>query len=254
MIIILSPAKRLDYDTPAPTDKISQVLFNQESEYIGKLSYDLGRDKLKKLMNLSDNLADITQKRFENFISNSPQQKQALFVFNGDVYEKMNRSNYNELDIEFAQKKLRIISGVYGVLRPLDQIKPYRLEMSVKLENKDGKDLYAFWKDKVTHKLSKEVLQEKDNILLNLASNEYSSVIDKKNFKGRIIEVIFKEYRDGKLRNIPINSKRARGMMADFIIKNHIEDINELENFDISGYKYSNDNSSFNEMVFIKGK
>lgn len=251
MITIISPAKTMNFDTKS-SDNSTNPLFEKEVSEIISICKKLSREDLKKLMSISDKLADLNYNRFQNFFNLSSDEKQALFAYNGDVYENIDTENFSNEDCDFAQNHLRIISGLYGVIRPLDLIRPYRLEMGIKLNNVMGKDLYAFWKEKITNYFNDEINNHTSKILINLASNEYSNAIDRKNFKGKIIDIIFKENRGGVLKIIPINAKRARGLMTDFIVKNRIVLAEGLKGFDVKGYRFEESSSKEHEYLFVK--
>jgi cytoplasmic iron level regulating protein YaaA (DUF328/UPF0246 family) len=240
MLFIISPAKSLDFNPQNLPSKFSNPLFLQKSyELILNLRRKTEQD-LKSLMKISDNLAKLNFERYKNFtlpfdINNS---KPALYVFNGDVYESIDVENYNQEDIQFAQNNLRILSGLYGVLKPLDLIQPYRLEMGTKLQNSKGKNLYEFWQKDIVDYFNEEIEKNNSKFIVNLASNEYSNVIDQKNLQADLINITFKNNKDGIYKNIGIFAKRARGMMANFIIKNKVNNLDDLKLFNESGYKF----------------
>lgn len=254
MITIISPAKTLDFNKIAITDQYSEPIFKEEaSQLIGELQKYSSQD-IEELMNISDKLAELNYKRYkqwskEHSIENS---KQAILAYSGDVYQGMKAGDFNEKQLKFSQQHIRIISGLYGVLRPLDLIQPYRLEMSIKLKNSKGVDLYSFWKEKITDFFNKEIGDHKDNTLINLASNEYFSAIDKDKFKGRIITPMFKEYRNGNYKIIGIYAKKARGAMAKYIVENEINSPKHIKNFNQHEYKYNEKLSTDSEWIFVR--
>ena len=201
-------------------------------------------------MGVSDKIAQLNHDRFENFSAKLTLKnaKQALFAYEGDVYKEIPVQRYDAKDLDFAQKHVRILSGLYGILKPLDLIQPYRLEMSIKLKNPKGDDLYTFWGDKLTKALN----VEKDPILINLASKEYSDAIQLDNFKGRVITPVFKDKRNGELKVFGMLAKRARGMMTDFIIQNRITKPEDLKKFTVGGYKFHSKLSTESEWTFTR--
>jgi uncharacterized protein len=247
MITIISPAKTMNFKHNSPVVGGSPY-FDSEVNVLIKICDKLSISAIKKLMGVSDKLAELNYDRFQNF-ETSNDKKEALYYYNGDVYDGFEREKYSKSDLEFAQNHLRIISGLYGILKPLDKIKPYRLEMGIKLTNSHGKDLYKFWMEKISKKLEEEL---KGDYIINLASNEYSNAINKSQFEGKIIDIIFKENRNGELKIIPINSKKARGIMANFIILNKINSPGELKEFNQAGYIFNSNLSTLNNFVFIK--
>lgn len=254
MITIISPAKTLDFNKMAITHEYSEPIFKEEtSQLIGELKrYSL--QEIEELMSISHKLAELNYKRYkqwnkEHSIENS---KQAILAYSGDVYHGMKAEDFNEEQLKFSQQHVRIISGLYGVLRPLDLIQPYRLEMSIKLKNPKGVDLYSFWREKITDFFNKEIGEHKDNTLINLASNEYFSAIDKNKFKGKIITPIFKEYKNGNYKIIRIYAKKARGAMAKYIVENEINSPEHIKNFNQYGYKYNEESSTDSEWIFVR--
>lgn len=254
MIAILSPAKNLEFNRNIRTSLHSEPIFKEEAFELVEETRKYSPPELSSLMKISDELSELNFFRYvdwtlEHNITNS---KQAGLAFAGAVYQGLKAEEFNDHQLEYAQIHLRILSGLYGVLRPLDIIQPYRLEMGTKLTNKKGKDLYAFWKEKITDYFNEELSYHKDNILLNLASKEYFSSIDINNFSGNVITPVFKEYRNGAYKNITIYAKRARGLMAKFIVENEIESIEELKRFEEEGYLYNEALSNDRELVFTR--
>lgn len=253
MLIILSPAKTQDFESPAQTHLKSEPRFKKQSlELLRELKKYSPAD-LKKLMSVSENIADLNYRRFQEFDEDFKSGKQAILTFKGDVYRPIQVDRYTEEDFEFAQKHIRILSGFYGLLSPLDTIQPYRLEMKTKLKNSQGKDLYPFWGNELTKTLQIDLKNQGDEVLINLASNEYSKALDLKNFKGKIITPVFLEKRDqGEPRMIALFAKKARGMMTDFVIKNHLKKPEALKKFNTENYRYSEKLSDEKEWVFIR--
>ena len=205
-------------------------------------------------MKISDKLAELNYQRFQDFETpfTPDNAKQALLVFKGDVYRGMNVEDYSEEELAFAQKHLRILSGLYGVLRPLDLMQPYRLEMGTKLETQTGKNLYEFWGDRLSQLINGDLEKEPDPCLVNLASNEYFKSIDRKSLKARVLNIAFKENKGGKYKVVAIHAKRARGLMVDYVIRNRIEAPEGMKDFDAEGYQYSEALSDSDNWVFCR--
>ena len=254
MLIVISPAKKLDYKTPVPIDKYTIPDFLNHSKILVDILKEASIETLTKLMNISYGLAELNLKRFNNWsLPFTPENaRQALFAFKGDVYEAMKTYQLNNDAILFAQEHLRIISGLYGLLRPLDLIQPYRLPMGTKLKNPFGKDLYAFWSSLITETLNKIMAEKKYPFILNLASNEYFKAIDTKLLKYPVISVVFKEEKNGVYRVISFKAKRARGFMCNYILTNNITDIQGVKAFNYEGYKFSPEQSTENKLVFLR--
>ncbi len=212
------------------------------------------RNEIKKLMHVSDKIADLNVERFKKFKAPfTPENaKQAVLAFKGDVYTGLNVEDFNARDLDFAQKHLRILSGLYGLLRPLDLMQAYRLEMGLKFPVKKANNLYEFWDNKVTEKINSEFKKQKESTLINLASNEYFKVIQKNNLDGTIVTPAFKEARDGGFKMIGIYAKKARGLMSRYIIKNRIKDPEELKDFNLDGYKFNKKLSTTTDWTFTR--
>lgn len=250
LTILLSPSKKLD-ESSSKVLKHSEISFKKSTLELIDIMQNYSKKDLQKLMNLSDNLAETNFQRFHSFKSEfslGQGSKQALFLFKGDVYDKMDIENYSDSDIEFAQQHIRILSGLYGIIRPLDLIQPYRLEMGKKIVNSQGKNLYDFWQTKITKKIN---IENPNGVIVNLASNEYFKAINKKQLKANLVNINMKQLKDGKLKTIGIMAKRARGLMADYIIKNNLNNIEDLKNFSLEGYKFSAELSDKNNLTFI---
>ena len=252
MISILSPAKRMEIVQNDLNYTIPEFL-----ELTGKLINELrafNSAGLQKLMGISPKLADLNFERNQQFTAKHSKDNasQAILAFKGDVYIGLDASTLDKGDLDFAQQHLRILSGLYGILRPLDLIQPYRLEMGTKLKNPRGNNLYDFWKNILTEKLNQEIKQSGSNILINLASDEYYKVLDTKNLKADIVKIVFKEYKGDKLKFISFNAKKARGLMSRYIIKNRINDKESLKGFDFDGYFFEEDLSKKNKLWFIR--
>lgn len=240
MLIVLSPAKSLDYKTPVKVKASSLPEFVSES---AKLIADLKKlspQEVADLMGLSDQLAALNVGRYRDWSKKftDANSKPAIYAFDGDVYEGFDVKTLNPKAVDFAQDHLRILSGLYGSLRPLDLMQPYRLEMGTSFKNARGKDLYAFWGERVTDSLKKVLEQQKKPVLLNLASEEYFKVLQAKNLDCPVISPVFQDGKDGKYKIISFYAKRARGLMARYVVENRITDPADLKGFNLDGYKY----------------
>jgi uncharacterized protein len=256
MILVISPAKALDFDTPPPVAAHTQPDFlDDASELIGILR-ERSPAEVAALMSLSDTLASLNVARYASWSLpfDSGNAKQAVFAFNGDVYEGLTAATLSEADLAWAQEHLRILSGLYGVLRPLDLMQPYRLEMGTRLANARGKDLYAFWGDRITAELNALLAREADRgeapVLLNLASDEYFKSVRRKAIKGRLVTPVFEDWKGGRYKIISFYAKRARGLMSRHVIEGRIEDVEALKGFASEGYAYAADASDADTLVF----
>jgi cytoplasmic iron level regulating protein YaaA (DUF328/UPF0246 family) len=252
MKIVLSPAKSLDYTTPVPTEKYTIPVFLEEAKLLDEVLKAKSPKELAELMHISEKLAELNWKRFQEWsLPFTPENsRQAVFAFNGAVYDGLDAYSLTPEQIDDLQEKLRILSGMYGVLRPLDLMQPYRLEMGTKLKFDRYKNLYEFWRDKVTNKINEEL--NEDEPFINLASNEYFKVIDKKKLKSTIITPIFKDFRNGELKVIAIYAKKARGMMVRYIVENKIENVEDLKGFNMANYAFDSKLSTDTELVFTR--
>ena len=254
MLLVISPAKTLDYDTPATTDIATQPEFLEQSQQlIDELRY-LSPPEIGQLMSVSDKLSQLNAARFEAWSQpfTKKNAKQSVLAFKGDVYTGLDAESLSEQQLMFAQKHLRILSGLYGVLRPLDLMKAYRLEMGCKFTTQKGKGLYSFWGDLITEKLNDEIATQKNNILINLASNEYFKSVKTKQLKAQVITPVFKDWKGDKYKIISFYAKKARGLMCRYVIDNNINEAEELKGFDYQGYAYNQTMSSESEWVFIR--
>ncbi len=255
MLIVLSPAKTLDY-TPLSGDiSFSEPEFIIESSSLISILKKLSASEISELMSLSDKLASLNVARYSLWSKKATHSnsKQALYAFNGDVYEGLQALSMSDKSIKYAQSHLRILSGLYGLLKPLDLMQPYRLEMGTVLKNKEGRDLYAFWGDKIADKLNLEFDQLNDfsdRILLNLASDEYFKSIKLSKLNAKVISPIFQDSKDGKFKVISFYAKRARGLMARFVLENQIKRPIDLKKFNAEGYSYNSELSSTEKPVF----
>jgi cytoplasmic iron level regulating protein YaaA (DUF328/UPF0246 family) len=254
MLTILSPAKTLDFDTEVSISDESAPLFQKEANDLVKILRDFKEDDLSKLMKVSYEIAELNRERFANwnFNGKNKQSKQALLAFKGEVYRGLDADSLLYDDLQYAQNHVRVLSGLYGVLRPLDRIQPYRLEMGTKLDNAHGKNLYEFWGGKITSQLNKDLQEQKEKTLVNLSSNEYFKSLNKKEFEGAIVTPVFKEKKGNDYKVIAVYAKKARGMMTRFMIDNRIDSANDLKAFDAGGYVYEDSMSSAKEWVFIR--
>lgn len=252
MKIVISPAKSLDFETKLPTKKFTEPIFLSEAEIVHKALKEKSPAELKDLMHISDKLADLNWQRHQDWKVpfTNKNARPAIYMFNGEVYTGIDSYSIPDSKIEKLQDNLRILSGLYGLLKPLDLIQPYRLEMGVKLSVSGNKNLYEFWKHQITESLNKE-LKDKE-VLVNLASKEYFGAIDTKALKVPIITPEFKDYKDGNLKVIVFYAKKARGMMVRYIIDNNIKNVEDLKGFDYDGYYYDDKLSKGNKLVFTR--
>jgi cytoplasmic iron level regulating protein YaaA (DUF328/UPF0246 family) len=252
MLITLSPSKGQDFDTPGLSKKYSKPADLKDSELLIKELRKIKSKQLQELMSVSENIAELNVDRYKTFTTpfTTRNAKQALFAFKGDVYGGFALEKFSEDDYAYAQDHLRILSGLYGCLRPLDLIQPYRLEMKTKLKNSRGENLYQFWDDRITRSINKELKKQKEAVLVNLASNEYFKSVKPKLLEGRLLNINFKETKGGKTRVVAIFAKRARGMMADYLIRNRIEKPDDIKKFKMGGYKFNKELSDDKQWTF----
>lgn len=254
MLTVISPAKTLDFATPAVTKEFSQPSQLRFSRQLNKHLRQLSSADLSQLMSVSSNIADLNvdrNKRWKTpFTLNNA--KQALFAFKGDAYIGLDAASMDTDDLQFAQSHLRMLSGLYGVLRPLDLMQAYRLEMGSKLATESGSNLYQFWDARITDVLNKELKQMESSTLVNLASNEYFKAVKLKLLKGRVVTPVFKDYHNGEFKMIGFYAKKARGLMARFIIDNQINAVDQIKHFDRKGYVFDTSLSSEFEWIFTR--
>lgn len=254
MKILISPAKSLDYTSTVPVTEVTKPLFIKEAKTINKVLKELSPLELSSLMKISSNLSELNWNRNQkrSFLDAKHPEcfRQAVYAFNGDVYTGLDVYTLSESKVRVLQEKLRILSGLYGLLKPLDVIEPYRLEMGTKIKIGNSENLYEFWKSIIVKALNKET--KDGELLVNLASNEYFSAVDKKSLKGKLVTPEFKELRDGKLKTISFFAKKARGMMVRYIIDNDIETLDGLKSFDLEGYAFSEKDSKKNTLIFTR--
>ena len=249
MLVVVSPAKKLNMSLVQGLN-VSEPYFKKNVDELVNVVRDLSLKELEKLMDISTNLAELNKKRFNEF--GNQQKKAAAFAFAGDTYKGLSVENLEKNDLEFAQKHLRIISGLYGLLRPLDEIEPYRLEMGSKLKGKHGSSLYEYWGNKISENLNQHAKTIGSEILVNCASNEYFNAINTNNLSLKVITPVFMESKNGKEKIISFYAKNARGAMARFIIQNRLHSEEDLKKFDLDGYVYNPENSSEGKLVFIR--
>jgi uncharacterized protein len=252
MLIVISPAKTLDFETSPITKVHTQPEFLKDSRQLISELKKLAPHEVSSLMKISDKLGTLNYMRFNDwktpFTLNNA--KQALLAFKGDVYTGIDAETFSKQDFKFAQGHLRILSGLYGVLRPLDLIQAYRLEMGSRFENKKGKDLYEFWNTKITDQINKDIKASKSKTLINLASNEYFKSIQANDINAEIIVPVFKDYSKGQYKIISFFAKKARGLMSAYIIKNRLKDPEAIKAFNVDGYKFYKSESSETNWVF----
>lgn len=252
MLVIISPAKTLDYESPLATERFTQPELLDQSQKLIKICRKLTPAQISGLMHISDKLAGLNAARFGEWQPDfTPDNaRQALLAFKGDVYTGLQAQDFSEENFDFAQQHLRMLSGLYGVLRPLDLMMPYRLEMGIKLENPQGKDLYSFWGDRITEKLNQALEQQGDDVVVNLASDEYFKSVKPAKLRGSLIKPVFLDEKNGKYKVISFYAKKARGLMSRFIIKNRLSRSEQLVDFNLEGYAFDEAASVGNELVF----
>ena len=254
MLIVLSPAKTLDYETRLRTRKFSEPDFLDHSQRLVDTLQKYSTKRLQGLMNISPDLAELNGERFQTWQQPfSPDNaRQAVYAFKGDVYTGLEAENLDSKDMAWAQNHLRILSGLYGLLRPLDLMQPYRLEMSTSLKTRRGKNLYEFWGDRITDALNDQLSSIRSNTLVNLASNEYFKSVRPKKLEGDIVTPAFRDWNKGEYRMIGFFAKKARGRMASWIIRNRVTDPLELLAFEEDGYRFSEADSLPGKPVFLR--
>lgn len=254
MLTVISPAKTLDFDTPPKTRIATQPAFLEQSAQLMNELQQLTPDKISSLMKISSKLGELNHQRFMDWQIpfTKSNAKQAALAFKGDVYTGLDAESFSATDFKFAQQHLRILSGLYGVLRPLDLIQPYRLEMGTKFPNQGGKDLYQFWGTGPTEALNEQLRKLKTDVVLNLASNEYFRAVNKKLLNARIVAPAFKDLKNGNYKIISFYAKKARGLMAAWVVQNGITDVKQLKKFKADGYRFSADLSSPEAPTFIR--
>ena len=254
MLAVISPAKTLDYESTLPSLRPTQPRLLDQSEELIKVLRKLSSSDLQALMGISEKLGDLNAERNQSWSVpfSSDNARAALFAFKGDVYTGFTLDEYSSEDLSYAQKHLRILSGLYGVLRPLDLMQPYRLEMGTSLKTSKGKNLYEFWGDQITSELNAAFKASGSNTLVNLASKEYFSSVNPRQLKGEVITPNFKDLKNGNYKIISFYAKKARGMMCDYLIRNQIEDPEGLKAFDRDGYSFNPNLSKGNDWIFTR--
>ena len=254
MIIVISPAKTLDFESPASISQYSIPDFLDQSAILIDRLRALEPDQISQLMSISAKLATLNSNRYYAWTKpfNQENAKQAIFAFKGDVYTGLDAETLTADDIDFAQNHLRILSGLYGVLRPLDLMQPYRLEMGTSLKNIRGDNLYEFWGDRITNAINQDLKAQKTDTLINLASNEYFKSVQTEKLNGNIITPVFKDQKNGIYKIISFFAKKARGLMSRYIIQHKLSKPEDIKAFNVAGYHFDQTVSSENEWVFLR--
>lgn len=254
MVIIISPAKSLDFKTVNTAIDSSQPFFQDESEILVNKLKTYSKSKLQSLLNISDKLAELNFQRYKEWKKSflPDNSKHAVLAFNGEVYNGLRAKNLSDEDLYYAQNHLRILSGLHGILRPLDLIRPYRLEMGIPLKANRKKDLYAFWGDKIMNHLNNLTEKQISPVIINLASKEYAKAAKLERLPFKVITPIFKELRNDEYKQITLYFKKARGLLTRFIVTNRIETPDEIKLFDYEGYAFHQELSNENEWVFTR--
>lgn len=254
MLLLISPAKSQKFDISIKTEIQTIPFFLKESQKLIKEAQKLTPPKIRELMAVSQNLAELNFERFQDFKTPFTTQnaRQTAFVFNGDVYKGLDMASFSETELLYSQEHLRILSGLYGVLKPLDLMQAYRLEMKIKLKYQQKKNLYEFWGDKITNQVNKEIVNQKHKAVVNLASQEYFKVIQSAKIKAPIITPIFKEFKNNQYKIIAIYAKKARGLMAKYLLRNKIEESESIKLFNAEGYVFDANLSNDTDFVFTR--
>lgn len=252
MLFLLSPAKKLDYDTPLAVQEYTQPLFVEQAQELIEVLRTKSSEDIASLMSLSQALSDLNVERYAQWqptfdLHNS---RQAIMAFNGDVYEGLDAVSLNKTQLKWAQEHVAILSGLYGVLRPLDLMQAYRLEMGTRLQNPKGKNLYEFWGSQIAEYLNQRLAKSKDQIIVNLASDEYFKSVDLKTLQARVVQCVFQDYKNGAYKIISFNAKRARGLMTRFAIETQAKSPQDLTSFAAEHWQYAADVSSSDKLVF----
>jgi cytoplasmic iron level regulating protein YaaA (DUF328/UPF0246 family) len=254
MLSVISPAKTLDYESVVTTRKATQPEFLERAAALVDDARRLDPADIRTLMGVSENIAALNHQRFMDWHTpfDTDNARQAILAFKGDVYTGLEAETLSASQLAFAQKHLRILSGLYGLLRPLDLMQPYRLEMGLRFSNSGGKNLYEFWGETLTDSLNKQLKKTGSAILLNLASNEYFKAIKPGALEAEVITPVFKDLKNGKYKMISFFAKKARGQMARYVIENEINDVPALKKYRVAGYRYDASQSSARELVFTR--
>lgn len=256
MLMVISPAKTLDFDSPLATQTFTQSALLDKSQRLIDIARQLSPAQIASLMSISDKLAMLNAERFNAWQPPfSPDNaRQAILAFKGDVYTGLQAETFREQDFSYAQSHLRMLSGLYGVLRPLDLMQPYRLEMGIKLANPAGNDLYRFWGETITETLNEALAAQGDDVLINLASDEYFKAVKVKSLNARIVKPVFLDEKNGRYKVISFYAKKARGLMSRFVIQNQIATPEGLTAFAVDGYRFDNAASNGSELVFRRAE
>jgi cytoplasmic iron level regulating protein YaaA (DUF328/UPF0246 family) len=254
MLTLLSPAKSLDYESSLLTQRSTQPRLKADTSALIDQLKGFSSNEIGALMHVSEKLASLNFERFQGFESSFTKKnsRPAILAFVGDVYQGMKLADWSADDFAAAQDNLRILSGLYGVLRPLDLMQPYRLEMGTALQNARGKNLYQFWGDRITELLNADLKKTKSDVVVNLASNEYFSAVNPSKLNGTLVSPVFKDEKNGTYKVISFYAKKARGMMADYIVKNAPKEASDLQQFTMNGYAYDPESSTDPKPVFLR--
>ena len=252
MLLLLSPAKKLDYDTPLAVEEHTQPLFVEQAQELITVLKTKSNEDIASLMSLSQALSDLNVQRYAEWV---PQfdlnnSRQAILAFNGDVYEGLEATTLNKKQLEWAQAHVAILSGLYGVLRPLDLMQAYRLEMGTRLQNPRGKNLYEFWGSQIADYLNQRMSEKKDKVIINLASDEYFKSVDLKTLQARVVQCVFQDFKNGAYKIISFNAKRARGLMTRFAIETQAKKPEDLQAFNLEQWQYAPEVSREDKLVF----
>lgn len=252
MLALISPAKTLDYESKLPTDEHTLPRLLDQSQQLIDLSRKLSTSDIVSLMKVSEKIAHLNVERFRDWNAdfNFSNARQAIFAFKGDVYTGLDAYHLSDADLQFAQKHLRSLSGLYGLLRPLDLMMPYRLEMGIKLANARGHNLYEFWEDRITNLINQDLEQSGSKVLVNIASDEYYKSVKEAKIQAEIIKPVFLDQKNGQYKVISFYAKKARGLMARYIIQNQLDKLEDLKSFNTDGYYFDADSSLKGELVF----
>ncbi len=254
MLTLISPAKTLDFDTPPPSKTCTQPQFLERSALLVEEARQLAPDDIRELMNVSANIAELNHRRFMEWSApfSLDNAKQSIFAFQGDVYTGLDASTLDRKQLAFAQRHLRILSGLYGLLRPMDLIQPYRLEMGLPFAAAERRNLYEFWNSDIADALNTQLRKSGNELLINLASNEYFKAVRSGELAAEVITPVFKDLKNGKYKVISFYAKKARGQMARYIIEREISDVAGLKKFRTGGYRYNGAESTAHQLVFTR--
>lgn len=254
MLTVVSPAKSLDYESELPTKKHTMPAMLEDAQELIDGLREYSPEQVSALMGISEKLGQLNFERYQSFAQpfTKKNARAAVLAFKGDVYQGMNAYSFTDGDFSFAQDHLRILSGLYGLLRPLDLIQPYRLEMGTSYPNERGANLYAFWNEKITSALNRQLRKTKSSVLLNLASQEYFRSVHSSALQAEIVTPVFKDWKNGKYKIISFFAKKARGSMSAFVVRNRVDSVADLANFAEDGYGFSEQESNDDQLVFLR--